>query len=401
MSFLSHLFNKKDEHVLVLDIGSASVTGAFITLQNNNVVITASATSEIKVLPEVEPLRFEKEMEEALNRVLSMLKKITHTKPQHISVYLSSPWYTSQVRVAKISRKTPFVVTKKMLDDVVARELKAFEAETRKHTEGSQEELKTIESKLVGVTLNGYMVDDPVGVSARDLELSIFLSIAPMRTLSGIKKLVMDKCSHASIDFGSFLGAAYIVLRDHLHQEQDYLFVDIGGEVTDVTLVRDGVPRRTVSFPRGRNFMLRSLSKGLNRSITESVSICRLYMEGKVEESLRASCEKILTNTKNEWLESFQEAIFSVSNELSLPDTLCLACQDDVTPWFSEVVKREEFHQYTLTEKEFNVIILNAAFFNDMLIHTDGALRNPFVMIEALVSGHHHWYKKKRETIYV
>ncbi len=387
MGLFSFFSKKSYERVLVIDIGSASVTGAYIIISGGeHPLVQKVATSPIAVLPDIDPIRFEKEMNSALTNVMQMIEALKEPKPDRISVFLSSPWYVSQVRNAKLSRPSSFVVSKKILDDLVMRERKAFDEEIHPGV-SAVEPLRSIESKTVRVVLNGYSVQDPINMSAHDVELALYVAASPERILTSIEEAISKIYPHTAVSFTSFLTAAFYTLHSHFEREINCLFVDIGGEITDVTLIRNGAPTQSVSFPKGRNFMLRELANGLGRSIDESVSICTLYVEGKVEESMKVTCEKILTQVKNTWLTEFQKSLFVVSNELSVPDTVFLTCHSDVAPWFVETIRREEFQQYTLTEKEFRVVLLDGQFFHNDLGHADGILRNPFVMIEALFSA--------------
>lgn len=387
MGIFSRFSKDKRTRVLFVDIGSTSVAlGAVVFSKEGHPHIEKIISSKIQVLSDLSFEKFEKEMQKSLNISISQMLKEHPFPIDRIEVHLASPWYASQVRNAKLSRPTPFSVTKKVLDDMMTREAKLFsEEELGGDKEGA---LKVLESMVMKVKLNGYEVKDPIGVSAKDLEFSIFVSVAPTEVISGIEKII-ERHYRKPIRFSTFLASSYLVVRDYFHQPGQYLLVDIGGEVSDISLVRDGSLVQSVSFPRGRNFMLRKLSVGLGRSIDEAVSICTLYIEGKVDQGLKESCDTILSKTKDEWLSAFQSALFSISSELSIPDTILLTCHADVAPWFVETIQREEFHQYTLTEKEFKVTLLSADLFHETLSFEPHVKRNPFIMIEALRYAHH------------
>ena len=374
---------KKNERVLVLHIGSGSVMGTMVMNDGTKTAMNASASIDIPVLVDLTLERFELEMKKALEQTLATLAAASLPSPDRIAVYFASPWYASQVRNAKMSRPTPFVVSKTLLDDMIAKELKAFEDEEIAETKGTSAALRGIDSKVVQVKLNEYPHNDPIGMSTRELELSIFVSVAPERTLGMIEEVITRRY-HAPIKYSSFLIASFAVTRDFFPEANNYILVDIGGEVTDVSLVRNGSLFQSVSFPHGCNFVLRKLSNGLKRSTAEAVSICTLYMEGKIEDSIKDTCTTILNEVKTTWTESFQKALFSVSNDLSVPDTVFLSVGTSIAPWFIETIRHEDFHQYTRVEKEFKVIVLNAELFHDHLSFGEGVYRNPFLMIETL-----------------
>ena len=376
------------EHVLLVDIGSSSVSACFAALGLSSTTLIATVETGISVLPEAGFQQFQDEMRKALLATVKKIQDLNLPPPDRIRVHLSSPWFASQVRIAKMSRPTSFVITKNLMGDILSRELKAFSDEEMAQAANQGDPLRAIESKTLQVRLNGYAVSDPIGLSTRELEFSLFVSVASERVLAMIEEALGSNYPHTPVTFGSFLGASFFVVRDLFPHQNDYILVDIGGEVTDVSIVRDSTLSQTVSFPKGRNFIVRQLAGGLNRNLDEAVTLCTLYIEGKVEESIKETCDKVLTAAKNEWLSAFQSALFAASNELSMPDTVLLTVSSDVAPWFTETIRREEFHQYTLTEKEFRVVVLDAKLFHEALVFKEGADRNPVLMIEALATAH-------------
>ena len=386
MSLFSRLKNTMvSNRELVLHIGSSSVVGAFVEKGDPYAKVVATIGTDITVLPEVGPAAFEVEMEKALTATLTSIAQLRMPPPDAIHIYLASPWYASQVRKAKMSRPTKFVVSESMLNDMIGREHTAFAGEEMAASYNAGEPLRSIESQVVDVKLNGYVVPAPVGMSARELELSLFLSVAPERTLKKIEELIIGQIQKP-IFFHTFLSASFVVTRERFPHEDGYLLIDIGGEVTDVSLVREGALVQSVSFPMGRNFILRKLANGLKRSIPEALSMCTLYAENKVEEPVKTQCTDILKEAKDQWLDAFQKTLFSVSNELSIPNTILLSVGTDIAPWFIETISREEFHQHSLTDKEFKVVILDATLFRDSLVYAEAVPRHPCIIIEALAA---------------
>lgn len=386
MGFFSGFSKKSSERVLVLHIGSATVEGAFVEIENGVTTMSAAVTISIPVVTDLAFTEFEKHMQKSLVEALGALAKFRMPAPSRVDVYFSSPWYASQIRVAKMSRPTSFVVTKTLMNDMISRELKAFEDNELTKSTNAGQPLRALESKVIQAKLNGYATPNPIGVSAREIEFSIFLTVAHEELITMVEDTIR-RDYHMPISFSTFLSASFLVTRDFFPHLEDYLLIDIGGEVTDVSLVRESTIVRSVSFPRGRNFILRKLSEGLKRGIPESLAICTLYTEGKVEESIKNACATILQNAKDEWLDSFQKAIFADSNELSIPDTVLLSVDADIAPWFIETIRREEFHRYSLTEKEFKVVVLDAEIFHRSLRFKENVPRIPFLMIEALASA--------------
>ena len=383
LSFFSGKKNKFKKCALLVDIGSSSVTVALVLFENTISNIIATETTEIAILSDLTYARFEKEMQKSLIVSLNKILKNTTMPLDRINVCLASPWYASQVRTAKLTRLSPFVVANSHLDDMVRRELKAFEDEEIKIKNLSGDAVRPIESQTIRARLNGYETHVPVGLSAKELELTIFLSIASERTLKGIEDII-SKVYSAPIMFSTFLSMTYLVARDFFPHQENYILADIGGEVTDISFVKENGLQQSFSFPQGKNFILRRLSEGLKREIHECETLWQLHAEGKTEGPVKDMCTNILLAAKNEWQTLFQKALYTASRDLYVPDTILLTVDDSVSMWFSNAIKDEQFHQNALAGKEFRIVFMNSSLFNSILSFGPKVDRNASVMIETI-----------------
>ena len=373
------IFSKKVtvEKSLIIDVGSSSVTASFVEFGEGHPTIVSLVKSDIEILKEISFSRFESEMFKALNRSLSDLNSKQKFSPDKVEVYLASPWYASQVRVARMSRPKPFVISKNMLNDMVTKEIRAFGEEEISGKTGSKESLRMIESATLKVVLDGTIKDNPMNSSARELEIFIFLAVASEQVLKKIEESIAHTYGHRKIKFSTFGLSSFIVTRDFFPHQSSYLLLDIGGEVTDISVVKNDALVKSVFFPKGHNFLLRRMSRELNRSIADSFTLCMLHHEGKVANSLKGNCERILSSAKKEWLSDFNKKISEISKEYKLPNAMFFTVDQNAGLWFSDVVPKNNF----------NVVELDPTFFHKNLKFNDGVSRNSFIMIEALSSA--------------
>ena len=379
--------NNLNKTALVIDIGSASVTAAIVMFENSVSTVVASVSTDIAILPDLVYDRFEKEMLKALDTTLNKILRSTFAKLDRINVCLASPWYASQVRVAKLARLAPFVASKSVLDDMIRRELKAFEEEEIKTKNLSGDAVRSIETQTIRARLNGYDTHEPLGVSAKELELTIFLSIASEPTLKNIEETI-SRVYTAPVVFSTFLSMTYLVSRDYFPHQQNYMLIDIGAEVSDISLVKENGLQQSFSFPCGRNMIVRRLADGLKRSLEESQSLWDMHVEGKTSGQVGEDTGRILTAVKNEWQTEFQKALYAASKDLAIPDVILLTVDDDIAFWFSDAIKNEQFHQNTLADKEFKIYFMNSSLFHDALVFAEKVPRNVAIMIEALGMKH-------------
>lgn len=368
---------------LLVDIGSASVTVALAIFEDYISTIVATETTKISVLSDLTYERFEKEMQKALMSSMARIRKSTTAPIDFVNVCLSSPWYASQVRTAKLTRITSFYVSKNILDDMIKRELKAFEEEEIKTKKILGDTVRGIESQTIRAKLNGYETHEPLGMQAKELELTMYLSVASQHTLKSIEEII-ERTYNAPIMFSTFLSMTYLVARDFFPHQNNYMLIDIGGEVSDISFVKQNGLEQSFSFPAGKNFILRRLSNALGRSIDEAETLWRLHIEAKTNGEVGEKCERILRLAKVEWQQEFQKALYKASRDLSVPDVVLLSVDDDVAFWFSDAIKDEQFHQNTLLDKEFKIYFMNSSLFNDSLSFGPRVSRNSSVMIEAI-----------------
>jgi predicted aspartyl protease len=123
MSLLSRFFPQSHtrSHTLVINIGSATVSAALVDTGASPATILASESADITILPDLATPAFETETKRVIGVVLDRIAKLALPLPDAIAVYLASPWYASQVRMAKTSRPAPFVVSRSVVEDIISR----------------------------------------------------------------------------------------------------------------------------------------------------------------------------------------------------------------------------------------------------------------------------------------
>lgn len=386
---LRSLFSKKEhknelkKSVLLVDIGSASVSTALVIIEDKKSTLVATESNDIAILSNLTYGQFEKEMHKSLATSLSKILNKIPGSIDAVNVCLASPWYDSQVRTAKLLRNTPFVVSKTILDDMIKRELKAFEEEQIKTKKISGDSVRSVESQTIRATLNGYETHEPIGLNAKQLELTIFLSVASEHTIKRTEEII-KRVYEAPVTFSTFLSMTYLVARDFFPHQDNYMLMDIGGEVTDISFVKQNGLQQSFSFPMGKNFILRRLSVGLQRTIAESETLWALHNEAKTTGAVYEACNRILIAAKKEWQVAFQQALYSASKDLGVPDVILLSVDDSISFWFSDAIKNEQFHQNTLAGKEFKVFFMNSSLFNDALSFGQNVEKNSALMVEAI-----------------
>lgn len=326
-------------YVAILDIGSTSVGGAIIAPPQAEVLFALRRPIVYQAQMDIE--RFLNDVSAAVTEVLSQLVKKSG-KPKKVVCFLSAPFYAARTDWVNKTSAEPFVFTQKLLDELLAEKIKPVPGH------------EILESSVLNITLNGYVVTAPYGQPALEAEVSHYLSIASGKVLTQLRQAI-NKAAHVSdVQFHSFAFVLFRVL-DELLPSRDYLALDIGGEISELSLVWKGVLRETVSYPLGQHWLIRSLAKTLGTSPAETTSNLKLFLEQRAAKLANEAMSRALETLRREWLASFRSALSEALENSFLPTEIYLLAEPYVLPLYQKWLAAEEFQNLALGSTKLGV----------------------------------------------
>ncbi|MBP6883717.1 MAG: hypothetical protein KBC06_00570 [Candidatus Pacebacteria bacterium] len=387
MGIFSGIFStlKKEELVLVFDVGSSSTGGALFYIQKSGVPkIIFSVREPILLEKDIDADRFLSLTTKSLEIISAKISKSGFGMPKKIFCVLSSPWYASQTRTINMQKNAPFVFNTKLADSLIDKEISLFEEQHLQKYMDSKDKIVAIELKNMKTMLNGYATDNPYNQKATELQMVMFISMSGEQVLEKIKEVVCKNLNCQHIKFSSFAMASYTVARDMFAHHEDFVLIDIGGEVTDVSIIKKDILTSSTSFPVGPNYIIRGVASELNTSLEEAKSLLSLYKDGHAEEAIENKLEPIIAKLKKEWLQKFQASLMVISNDISIPSTIFVSVDKEMAGFFGETIKSDQLNQYTLTESNFQIIFLNAEVLHSAANFNPDVARDPFLIIESI-----------------
>lgn len=373
----------RGKKVLVFDIGSSSVGGAIFLMQDSGI-------PEI-ILAVREPINLPKNLDvkvllsstlKTLEIVSEKIYKAGMGKPDQIFCVLSSSWHISQTRIINYEKNTPFIFTTKLADELVKKEVALFQEEHVKKY--GEEPVRAIELKNIKIMLNGYETSNPLDQKATHLEMTIFISISPEEFLKSIESIVGQHFHFKEIKFSSFVMTSFTVVRDTYINQENFLLIEIGGEMTDITMVKKNVLRESTSFPLGRNFIIREVATTLKTTPEEAKSFISLFQDRHASSTVAKKLVSVIDTLKMEWLKKFQESLANLSHDISIPSTIYMTVSKEMADFFRQTIENEQFNQYTLTESKFKVIFFSSDIFHGKATFKDEVIRDPGLIINSI-----------------
>ena len=265
---------------LVFDIGSSSVGGALFWREKSGIPkIILTVREPIVLKEEININQFLLLTAQALEIVVGKIFAAGLGAPAKIFCVLSSPWYVSQTRVISFMKNTPFAFTAKLADDLIQKEVNLFEEEHLAQYVNTEDSVRLIELKNIKVTLNGYETPDPLNQRGKELEMIVFISMSPEKILTKIEETIARYFYSKEIKFSSFIMTFFTMIRDLYSNKDNFLLVDISGEITDISIIKKNILRESVSFPLGHNFIIRGVASALNCGLGEAKSFLSLLKD--------------------------------------------------------------------------------------------------------------------------
>lgn len=382
------LFSSKNKEKLVaiFDIGSGSVGGALVSIPKDGKslpTIIKSTRTDIVTRKELDFDLFLKDMILALGFATRSISQSKLGAPDEIVCVLASPWYISETRLIKISKEHSFVFSKKTIDELILKEMTSLNTLYQNKYENVGSTPEVIEHPIVGVSLNGYHVDDPIGKKTRSIEIDMIISLSPKLCLDKIKETISKSFHSIPVSFSSFIVSTYIAVKDKYMNHDSYLLLDIGGEVTDVGIVAKGILRDSLSFPYGKKTLFREICKKLKIELRDAYEIFSLFNKDTLSDKEKDKLTPILDSIQKSWAESFKESISALPRTLTLPNVMFLTIDSDIKDWFVKTINNDEYIESMIPNKKFSLVTLDGPEFLNMC-NIKNSNCDPFLMIESI-----------------
>lgn len=398
----------KKTPALIFDIGGASVGAALVILSSNDKpYIIHTAREWLRPVEETSMARLIGLLETAIDSVSEDIRSLGARRlaasghgdrlPQSIDCFVTAPWYAPQVNAVRILGGKPFKVTHALLLRAIDGEKRSIEkrfgivnaanipedSSVTKTGPGAST-VSVIEQQVLSLAINGYAAEKPCGQNANEAEFLLYTAFAEERPLACFNARMRRTFHMENARMRSFLPAFFSAIRDSREAEEDFLLLDVSGEITELSVVRGGELSATVSFPLGRNFLARALARECSVSFEEALSILSVYFSKQCNDSLSSRLCAAVNHVEGEWMRHFEEGLAHIARESFLPHSIFVAADKKISPWVSEMVQNEALYQYTLTEKPFVINLADEKAFGAHVAFGPGVAKDSFLMIDAM-----------------
>ncbi len=387
------LFGKEKENVsLLININNGSINAALVSFKIGQVpkFLYSVETPFIGIKPDTMKLP-----EGVLSILEVSLKEITskgwrkiglkNKKISHVAVSFSSPWLVLKTKNIHLSQDHSFVITKKFINDIANKEEGLFKKElSETYSSNSNEEFNTIEKSVIHTKINGYAVENILGKKTKDFDVSILLSAVNREIEEKITDVIFKETHipKENLIVHSFPMVLFSTVRDNLLTDSNFILINIDGETTDVVLVENHAMSSTVSFPFGKNTIIRSLAKFFKISHKIAESELMMYLSNKIDDASLKSVQSLLEKLEKEWAVYFGNALLSISPKMVWPKKTLIMADQYVSQIFIDFLRLQKEDITSSFRKHANIKQIEETNLSNLYLKTpDNEISNTLVIL--------------------
>jgi hypothetical protein len=279
--------------------------------------------------------------------MIKNLRKIGNVESIHQYLFfIGSPWSVSTTKLIKVLKDVPFEVNDALLGKIITSE----EVSARKEIEQDLNEKNwaVLEEKIIQSKLNGYPVKKIFGRKITSLEVELFVSFTPHEIKNHISTFMDQKFgTHRMKYSNSSIIASYTFLKDFYPYKNNFLYIDIGSMVTDISIVRDGIIYGIASFPFGRKDVLKKALTATDMSEEIVLSYIHAKNDGHGDVLKQKDLEKSIVEGIDIWNEKLREAVGKICIDMNMPNYLFFMANSELAIYMikkmSNVPSNESF----------------------------------------------------------
>src|SRR3972149_216908 len=348
----------KEELIAVFDVGSGSVGGALVIMpkeEGGRPEFIASDRFPVLFEANLNPKKFEIRM---LNACREVGQKIALAKPSRVFCFLASPWLSHQTREVRFTTKTA-LISRKEVGEIVNGEISNFHQTYLKDYPDAQLGESKIQS-LVARKKDTRL----------EKNLTLFLGVSQDKIMTSIKDIITETLKTTKISFNSFLLSQFSLVRDFF-AVKNFLLMDVSGEMTEIAKVTDNILIDSVSFPLGKNSLIRRFGEV---APDNAETLLSLFLDDRLDEKNKVLAAGLLGIEKKHWQKHLETALKKLSIR---EEPIFLTADDEVASWFIDGIS-------TLTKTPFRCIFLEAKSLMPFCHFKSGLKPDPFLTIEVL-----------------
>lgn len=369
------------QHVVVFDIGSATVGVAIARYRREDKPIDVLFTKRVLIqygeqqdaasLGTYVSKAIIKVAHEALDALANPAFNIGANYSVHAVVH--APWADTQAERAEGILEEETVITRDLLREFTQQHLPYKKIEGRSQ----------FDRHIVRIELNGYTTSQPYKKRASKVAVTILKSSMANEIYDAVLDAFERTFPNTKVHLDAFLYAA-TQLRELFNDHDAYTIVDVGGEYTSISVVRDETVAGSSWANFGTEYLVRAVMQHEDDARQKAISELTMYFKNTCTPAQCRKIEAAIEKTEQEWVRAFGDACAELSRFHRIPTTTFVSVDKRFSPWFERVVEKLDFGQFSVTGRPLQAEIVSFEHANRKLTFREGTTRDSMLALGIL-----------------
>lgn len=189
---------------------------------------------------------------------------------------------------------------------------------------GKEVEIRLVNSALVNITIDGYVVSSPLGFQGRDVLIQLYTAFAPLIHIGALERVAheldLDLLAVAAEPFA----VARSVIGNDPNATMSAILMDVGGGTTDMAVLRDGGVEGTKMFGIGGRAFTRSIERELSADFDQAEALKLSIDSNRVPQHKRGQITDALKKTLDVWISGVELGLSEFTKLDHLPHRILL-----------------------------------------------------------------------------
>lgn len=218
------------------------------------------------------------------------------------------------------------------------------------------QELEFLEQLFLGVKIDGYLVPSLQGYQGGKVEVGILSVFSAKENLWRFQRIFQELGSKVLKIIHPVQNLTKVFENVYCLPTEDGVFLDVGGEITQIFVVKSGKLAMIADFPMGGRDFSKTISQTLGFTGERARILKERYSQGKISENTRKEFNQIFSDLSKEWHHNLKLKLKEFKG--FLPQNFFLFGGGSQLPEILEVLEGEYSPEILKNPQEINLILL-------------------------------------------
>lgn len=263
------------------------------------------------------------------DEALAQAEKMAEVSVHSAVIGIAGELVKGTTTTVKFSRKEPsrpldMPEIERIIGMVQSRALEKAKSQLAWELGGKEVEVRLVNSALVSITIDGYVVSSPLGFQGRDVVVQLYTAFAPLIHIGALERTATELALELIAVAAEPFAVARSVIGNDPNATMSAVLMDIGGGTTDIAVLNEGGVEGTKMFGIGGRAFTKSIERDLTTDFAQAELLKLAVETSKVPQHKKEQIRDALRKTLDVWMSGVELGLSEFNKLDHLPHRVLL-----------------------------------------------------------------------------